>query len=119
MLARAGHRVVGVDLSAVGIAQMLAVGRREKLDLTGVVGDIALYEPDGRFDLVLLDRVLSMLPEDARVAALARALAAVDGDGHLLVADEPRGLASVQAVLAMMNWSVTAVARNFLIVQRT
>ena len=62
--ARQGHRVVGVDLSALGITQMQARAEKEGLSVVGVVADIVAFEPDQSFEVVVLDRVLHMLPDD-------------------------------------------------------
>lgn len=77
MFARAGHRVVGVDVSSVGIGQMREVAEAESLDVEGVVADICTYEPDQRFDIVILDRVLHMLAAEARIPMLETATSAL------------------------------------------
>lgn len=64
-IARLGHSVVGVDLSAHGIRDLLAASKAERLDITGDVADITTYTPAGKFDVVLIDRTLHMLPKDA------------------------------------------------------
>ena len=64
LMARQRHQVVGVDLSPTGIAQMVADGEAEGLNVEGVVADIVRYEPEGMFDLILFDRVLHMLAND-------------------------------------------------------
>jgi SAM-dependent methyltransferase len=118
MFARAGHRVVGVDVSAVGIEQMLAVAASEGLDVEGIVHDIVSYRPGGCFDLVVLDRVLHMLAVDNRMAALATAMAAVAPGGHLLVAEGPTGMVPVREAIERQGWSVPRATRNRLIARR-
>ncbi|MEJ6388078.1 class I SAM-dependent methyltransferase [Gymnodinialimonas ulvae] len=69
-IARKGHRVVGVDISRNGIRDLKDVAARENLSIEGVVADVAAYEPDGSFDIVLIDRTLHMLPRQARLSTL-------------------------------------------------
>ena len=57
-LARLGYDVTGVDISSVGIEQMLRDARQENLRVTGVVADIYDYHIDPHFDIVLLDSML-------------------------------------------------------------
>ncbi len=88
--ARLGHRVVAVDLSPTGIGQILDAARREGLAVEGVVCDLMDYVPSGRFDAVVLDRVVHMLRDDAdKAALLARAAEATAAGGFALVADTP------------------------------
>ena len=91
LLARLGHRVLGVDISEAGIAQMLEDAEREDLDVRGVVADVVEYEPCEDYDVVILDRVLHMLKDDgARLAVLEKAGAAAKSGGFVLVADTPK-----------------------------
>lgn len=118
MFARAGHRVVGVDVSQVGVRQMRAVAKAEGLDVKGVVADLTTYRPTRRFDVVILDRVLHMLPEKTRRAVLRRAMAAVASGGSLLVAEGPKGMAPLRAALQGSGWSLVKTKPNRLIALR-
>ena len=118
MFARAGHRVVGVDVSSVGIRQMRAVAKAEGLDVEGVVADISTYEPDQRFDVVILDRVLHMLAAENRIPTLATAMGAVARGGHLLVAEGPKGMAPVREVVEKRGWVLVKAKSNRLIARR-
>lgn len=118
MFARAGHRVVGVDVSSVGIRQMRQAAESEDLDVEGVVADICTYRPAQRFDVVILDRVLHMLPTDARAAVLATAMDAVTAGGHLLVAEGPKGMAPVRRTVERGGWSLVMARPNRLIARR-
>lgn len=118
MFARAGHRVVGVDVSAVGIEQLREVGEAEGLDVEGVVSDIRTFEPGARFDVVILDRVLHMLTADARDPVLARAMEAVTPGGHLLVAEGPKGMVPVRARVERVGWSLVIAKANRLVARR-
>lgn len=118
MFARAGHRVVGVDVSSVGIRQMREVAEAEGLDVEGFVADICAYEPDERFDVVILDRVLHMLAADDRVRVLDTAMGAVAPGGHLLVAEGPKGMAPVRETVEEAGWSLVKAKANRLISRR-
>lgn len=78
MVAQHGHRVLGIDISKTGIRQMLEDARREDLEIVGVVADIAEYEIGESYDVVILDRVLHLFEENARIRVLRRALPQVD-----------------------------------------
>ena len=99
-LARAGHRVHGVDLSPAGIAQMLQEAEAEGLPLTGEVADITEWTPAGAVDVLLIDRTLHMLPGEAtRIRVLAALLPAVRPGGWLLLLDEPSNMAAFRDCL--------------------
>ncbi len=118
MFARAGHRVVGVDVSSVGIEQMRAVANAEGLAVEGVVADICTYEPDQRFDVVILDRVLHMLAAEDRIPMLETAMGAVAPGGHLLVAEGPKGMAPVREAVEESGWALVKAKANRLIARR-
>ena len=60
LIARAGHRVVGVDLSPSGIHDMTRVATKEALPVEGIVADLSTFTPQGIFDVLLIDRTLHM-----------------------------------------------------------
>lgn len=98
--ARLGHRVTGIDLAPHGIAQMTRAAAAEGLSVDGQVADLLAYTPAGRFDAILCNRVLHMLPPAPRHALLARLLPCVAPGGAVLVLDEPRNLDGIAAVFA-------------------
>ncbi len=121
LAARRGHRVVGVDLSETGIAQMLDDARAEELNVHGVVGDIAVWEPAGMFDIVVLDRVLHLLADDEeRLRVLERACAHVRPSGHVLVADTPSQQGMLRTFIASNHprWEVTLQRKGFVFARR-
>ncbi|MCB9668107.1 MAG: class I SAM-dependent methyltransferase [Alphaproteobacteria bacterium] len=118
MFARAGHRVVGVDVSSVGVEQMLATARSEHLDVHGVVCDIRTYRPETTFDIVVLDRVLHMLDPEDRLPVLATAMQAVTPGGRLLVAEGPKGMAVLREAVTTAGWTLTKSTRNRLVARR-
>jgi tellurite methyltransferase len=88
--ARLGHKVVAVDISPTGIGQILVAARRENLSVEGVVMDLTEYCPNGKFDVVVLDRIVHMLKDiKDKVALLSKAAQATAEGGYALVADTP------------------------------
>ncbi|MBD3206834.1 methyltransferase domain-containing protein [Candidatus Bathyarchaeota archaeon] len=63
-LARMGYHVIGVDLSKVGVSQMLSISKHEGLDIQGIVGDMYEYKVDDNIDIVLLDSMLHFYKRD-------------------------------------------------------
>jgi len=115
MFARAGHWVVGVDVSSVGVQQMVSVAEDEGLTVEGVAQDVRGYRPERPFDIVILDRVLHMLPEADRAAVLERAMDATAPGGHLLVAEGPKGMTPVRAAVERRGWTAVQATKNRLI----
>jgi SAM-dependent methyltransferase len=99
-IARKGHRVVGVDISQNGIRDLKEVAARENLPIEGVVADIAAYEPDRLFDIVLIDRTLHMLARQERLSVLGRLLNHVDQQGWVLIADETSNIDDFKGVVS-------------------
>lgn len=63
-IARLGYEVIGIDNSAVGIAQMNKKAIDENQNLTGVVDDIYQYEAFSDFDFILLDSMFHFTKKD-------------------------------------------------------
>ena len=63
-LAKIGYNVLGVDLSKVGIDQMLKKAENLNLNLLGEVSDIYTFDRIGNFDIILLDSMLHFYPKD-------------------------------------------------------
>ncbi|WP_342077413.1 class I SAM-dependent methyltransferase [Yoonia sp. SS1-5] len=90
------------------------------MPITGVVADITTYDPDGVFDVVLIDRTLHMLPRPARLAVLKTMLDHVDQNGWLLIADETANMAAFRTIIAAhtANWATEVSQRGYLFLQR-
>jgi len=115
LAAQLGHEVVGVDLSEVGIAQMLEDAKG--LNVTGVVSDVLAYRSRRKFDVVVLDRVLHLLlDDDERRQGLERAAALTKKGGTVLVADTPKHAALIQGFFDAQptTWKSTKRTKNFL-----
>ena len=113
--------MVGVDVSPTGIQQMLADAQKDGLAVAGVVADIVEYEPDGMFDVVVLDRVLHMLPEDeAKTAVLHTAVAHLNPNGFILIADEPKNMPLFLDFFDShaANWQFNTKKKNMIFIQK-
>jgi tellurite methyltransferase len=64
-LARMGYQVTGVDVSSIGVLQMLEVSSREGLNIQGIVGDMYEYPIDDDVDIVLLDSMFHFYKRDS------------------------------------------------------
>lgn len=85
-LARLGYAVTGVDHSQVGIEQMNQIGAAEKLNLTGLVGDLYAFDSYEEFDFVLLDSMFHFAPKDrAKEVGLIEQIVANLKKGALLL----------------------------------
>ncbi len=65
-LARMGYTVTGVDVSKVGVSQMLESAESENLNVKGVVADMNEYSIDDSVDIVMLDSMLHFYPKDRK-----------------------------------------------------
>lgn len=63
-LARLGFEMVGVDHLQVGVDQMNQIAEHEKLNLTGIVGDIYAFPSMHAFDYILLDSMFHFAKKD-------------------------------------------------------
>lgn len=98
-LAKAGHRVTGIDPSSVGITQLRQIAAQTGLPITAIVADVESYVPNDTFDCILFDRTLHMLEKDARTDGFHMLIAALRPDGIVVVLDEAPNLAGLKAVI--------------------
>lgn len=120
-IARKGHRVVGVDISANGIRDLKDAAAQENLPIEGIVADIVNYKPDGMFDVILIDRTLHMLTLPVRLKVLETLLDHVNENGWLLIADEASNIKDFGTVIAArdLKWSTELSQRGYLFVRRS
>lgn len=104
-IARLGHTVTGVDLSPAGIKQLDAAAKSENLPITGVVADIESYQPEGQFDILLIDRTLHMLTDDSQEEVLKKLLTALKPSGYLLLIDEVSNMARLKDAAHAIKWT--------------
>ena len=65
-LAKMGYRVVGVDISAVGISQLNDAAKAQGLGAVGTVGDAHAMDVPQDADIVLLDAMLHFYKRDVQ-----------------------------------------------------
>jgi 2-polyprenyl-3-methyl-5-hydroxy-6-metoxy-1,4-benzoquinol methylase len=63
-LAQLGYRVTGVDVSAVGVTQMMKQASEEGLLIEGIVDDMYTFRIDERYDIILLDSIFHFYKRD-------------------------------------------------------
>ena len=109
------------NLSPNGIRDLEAAAGKEALPIKGVVADITQYKPSGLFDLILVDRTLHMLAQEARHLVLATLLDHVRAPGWMLIADEASNMEGFRAIIAAHagSWGVEFEKAGYLFVQRT
>ncbi len=120
-IARLGHRVTGIDISATGIAQLLEDASNECLNVEAFVSDLRSFEPAKRYDVIVIDRTLHMLGDPERAPALRRLLPCTEPHSSVLIADERSNIASFERVFAESEfaWSPILKKRGYLFVRRT
>ncbi|MCR9166587.1 MAG: class I SAM-dependent methyltransferase [Nannocystaceae bacterium] len=121
LAARHGHEVVGVDLSEIGISQMVEDAEAEGLEVTGIVSDVLSFRSRRKFDVVLLDRVLHLLlDDDERLAGLGLAARLTRKGGHVLIADVPKNRALIHDYFDARPgaWEVVKRTKSFLFARR-
>jgi SAM-dependent methyltransferase len=86
-LARMGYSVIAVDISKLGVSQMISVSNNEGLDIQGIVGDMYEYSIDDEVDVVLLDSMFHFYERDKEKEAsfLLRVLDELRSGGLLCV----------------------------------
>ena len=115
LAARMGHEVVGVDLSKIGIAQMLEDAHADGLHVEGVVSDVLEFRSRRKFDVVILDRVLHLLLDDEeRARCLERVATLTKKRGRVLIADTPKHARLIHAFFECGDWAVTKRTKNYL-----
>lgn len=119
-MARLGHSVVGVDCAPNGIKDLITAAKKEQLKVEGVVADITNYQPDGLYDIVIVDRTLHMLPESSRLLVLFRLLDYVIENGWFLIADETSNIDEFEQTMAghFANWIIENPKPSFLFAHR-
>jgi len=120
-IARMGHRVIGVDHSPNGIRDLVNAAHQENLNIKGIVTDIVTFVPGEKYDIVLIDRTLHMLPEKERLEVLHRLIGSIRKGGWLLIADERSNMAGFKDVIAASDgiWETALDARGNLFIRLT
>ena len=120
-IARKRHQVVAVDISSNGIRDLKDIAAHENLPVECAVADIVTYQPNGLFDVILIDRTLHMLAALDRNTVLERSLDHVRDGGWILIADEASNMKNFKAVIAAhaANWNVISSRRGYLFLRRS
>ena len=63
-LGRIGYRVIGVDISDIGIQQLNKAAQKERLRVKGLVADIYSFGITDEYDMVLLDSIFHFYKND-------------------------------------------------------
>ncbi len=87
MLAKHGYAVTGVDSSEVGIEQMVERAKAADLNVAGVVADIYAYQPDTKFDAIVLDSILHFGKAEKKneLALLDKLVGYLNADGYFFI----------------------------------
>ncbi len=119
-IARRGHRVVGVDLAATGVAHMLEEAEAENLNIEGIVADLHDYTPAGEFDVVVIDRTLHMVDVDTQMTVLGKIIPVVRNNGFVLIADEKSNIPRMKALFEAdpRNWAIINEQQGYLFLQK-
>lgn len=120
-IARLGHRVVGVDISPTGIAQLLEDAESEDLSIEGHVADLSNYQASGDYDVVVVDRTLHMLDEDIRIRVLHQISLATRDKGFVLIADEKSNMLGIKQFFQddKHNWEIVQDGKSFISLQKS
>lgn len=63
-LAKLGYSVTGIDISKVGIDQMITYAKKFHLNITGIVDNIYTFNCINEYDIILLDSMLHFYKKD-------------------------------------------------------
>ncbi|MEM7802523.1 MAG: class I SAM-dependent methyltransferase [Chloroflexota bacterium] len=84
-LAEAGYEVTGLDLSSVGIEQMMAEAEQRGLTIRGIASDFYTWEFDQTYDLILFNSIFHFEKNDREneISLLKTACKHLNPDGLL------------------------------------
>ena len=71
-LASLGYQVTAVDLSKVGVNQMMKQAEKQNLSLKGITADIFKAKIEGNFDIILFDMLLHGFDDKQQTALLEK-----------------------------------------------
>lgn len=117
-LAQMGHRVIGIDLSSIGIEQLKNAAASQHLSIDAEVADLCTYSPTERLDIILFDRTLQMITNTIeRDNAFSRYLDFIQPQGHIVLIGERKNMAGFHACIDqhLDKWNIAYVKPTFLI----
>ena len=117
-LAQMEHRVIGIDLSSIGIEQLKSAAASQHHNIDAEVADLCTYSPTERLDIILFDRTLHMIANTIeRENAFSSYLDFIEPQGQIVLIDERKNMAGFHARMDqhMDKWSIAYVKPTFLI----
>ena len=117
-LAQMGHRVIGIDLSSIGIEQLKNAAASQHLNIDAEVADLCTYSPTERLDIILFDRTLDMITNTIeRENAFSKYLDFIQPQGQIVLIDERKNMAGFHTYMDkhVDKWSIAYVKPTFLI----
>ena len=117
-LAQMGHRVLGIDLSSIGIEHLKTAAASQHLNIDSEVADLCTYSPTERSDIILFDCTLHMITNTIeRENAFSRYLDFIQPQGQIVLIDERKNVAGFHAYMDqhMDKWNIAYVKPTLLI----
>jgi 2-polyprenyl-3-methyl-5-hydroxy-6-metoxy-1,4-benzoquinol methylase len=116
-LAQMGHRVIGIDLSSIGIEQLKNVAASQHFNIDTEVAELSTNSPTERLDIIIFDRTLHMITNTIeRENAFSRYLDFIQPQGQIVLIDEYKNMAGFHACMDkhVDKWSIAYVKPTFL-----
>jgi len=117
-LAQMGHRVIGIDLSSIGIVPLKNAAASQHFNIDTEVAELSTNSPTERLDIIIFDRTLHMITNTIeRENAFSRYLDFIQPQGQIVLIDECKNMADFHACMDkhVHKWSISYVKRTFLI----
>lgn len=120
-ITRMGFSVTGIDIAHEGIRQINVLAQNELLKLEGIVADVASFQPEFDYDVVIFDRILHLLAPRHRTACFSRLIQHVKATGWVLINDERRNMSELEGHFTAQPqfWSVKYQKKGILFAQRS
>ena len=115
-IAALGHEVVAIDRSLKGIRILDALAKQEKLNIRVELGDINSFEPDGKYDVVLIDRNFLPLTEYDRLRVFNKLIDHVQVGGWMLIEEGKGDLENFRQILSTheVRWIIDRLEDGYL-----
>jgi 2-polyprenyl-3-methyl-5-hydroxy-6-metoxy-1,4-benzoquinol methylase len=65
-----GFQVTAIDISKIGVEQMIHKAKEKGLNINGIVADVQKYKMKGRFDIILFDMLLHSFENEQQLGLL-------------------------------------------------
>jgi len=117
-LAQMGHRVIGIDLSSIGIVPLKNAAASQHFNIDTEVAELSTNSPTERLDIIIFDRTLHMITNTIEWEnAFSRYLDFIQPQGQIVLIDECKNMADFHACMDkhVHKWSISYVKRTFLI----